>query len=140
MRKELSTGDVSSLIKTIKGLFAGIPWRNFTNNDLADFEGYYASVLYAFFASLNAQIIPEDITNHGQADTTILLKNHIYVMEIKVLDNLPEGNNQALLQIIQRNYAEKYRNREGITVHEVGLVFNKTERNLVQADHVTTGL
>jgi hypothetical protein len=138
MKKELSTGDVASLIKTIKGLFAGIPWRNFTNNDLANFEGYYASVLYAFFASLNAQIIPEDITNHGQADMTILLGNHIYVMEIKVVDNLPEGNNQALQQIIQRDYAEKYRNREGMTVHELGLVFNKTERNLVQADYLTT--
>ena len=59
-------------------------------------------------------------------------------MEIKVLENLPEADNQALQQIIQRNYAEKYRNREGITMHEVGLVFNKTERNLVQADYVTT--
>jgi hypothetical protein len=138
LRKELSSGDLPSLIDTIKRLFAGIPWRNFTNNDLANFEGYYASVLYAFFASLNAQIIPEDITNHGQADMTILLGNHIYVMEIKVVDNLPEGNNQALQQIVQRNYAEKYRNREGKTVHELGLVFNKTERNLVQADYVTT--
>jgi hypothetical protein len=138
MKKELSTGDVTSLIKTIKGLFAGIPWRNFTNNDLANFEGYYASVLYAFFASINAQVIPEDITNHGQADMTIIFRNHIYVMEIKVVDNLPEGNNKALQQIIQMNYAEKYRNREGITVHELGLVFNKTERNLVQADYVTT--
>jgi hypothetical protein len=137
MKKELSTGNVASLIKTIKGLFAGIPWRNFTNNDLANFEGYYASVLYAFFASINAQVIPEDITNHGQADMTIIFRNHIYVMEIKVVDNLPEGNNQALQQIIQRNYSEKYRNREGITVHEVGLVFNKTDRNLVQADYVT---
>jgi hypothetical protein len=60
------------------------------------------------------------------------------VLEVKVVDKLPEGNNQALQQIVQRNYAEKYRNREGITVHELGLVFNKTERNLVQADHVTT--
>jgi len=25
-----------------------------------------------------------------------------------------------------------------MTVHEVGLVFNKTERNLVQADYLTT--
>ncbi|NDH69745.1 MAG: hypothetical protein EBY22_17985, partial [Gammaproteobacteria bacterium] len=107
MKKELSTGDVASLIKTIKGLFAGIPWRNFTNNDLANFEGYYASVLYAFFASINARVIPEDITNHGQADMTIIFRNHIYVIEIKVVDNLPEGNNQALQQIIQRNYAEK---------------------------------
>jgi hypothetical protein len=133
----LSTGNLASFEKLIHTLFAGIPWRNFTNNDLANFEGYYASVLYAFFASLNAQIIPEDITNRGQADMTILLGNHIYIMEIKVVDNLPEGNNQALLQIIQRNYAEKYRNRDGISVHEVGLVFNKTERNLVQADFLT---
>jgi hypothetical protein len=137
MKKELSTGNVTSLIKTIKGLFAGIPWRNFTNNDLANSEGYYASVLYAFFASINAQVIPEDITNHGQADMTIIFRNHIYVLEIKVVEKLPEGNNTALQQIIQRNYAEKYRNREGMTVHEVGLVFNKTERNLVQADYVT---
>jgi hypothetical protein len=134
----LSTGNLTSFEQHIRSLFAGIPWRNFTNNDLANFEGYYASVLYAFFASLNAQIIPEDITNRGQADMTILLGNHIYVMEIKVVDNLPEGNNQALQQIVQRNYAEKYRNREGMTVHEVGLVFNKTERNLIQADYVTT--
>jgi hypothetical protein len=133
----LSTGNIASFEQHIRSLFAGIPWRNFTNNDLANFEGYYASVLYAFFASLNAQIIPEDITNRGQADMTILLGDHIYVMEIKVVDNLPEGNNQALQQIIQRNYAEKYRNKEGITVHEVGLVFNKTERNLVQADYVS---
>jgi hypothetical protein len=138
IRKDLAMGNVASLIDTIKRLFAGIPGRNFTNNNLADFEGYYASVLFAFFASLVVQVIPEDSTNHGQADLTILLGNHIYVLEIKVVDKLPEGNNQALQQIVQRNYAEKYRNREGITVHEVGLVFNKTERNLVQADYVTT--
>ena len=138
LRKELSSGDVPSLIDTIKRLFAGIPWRNFTNNNLAEYEGYYASVLYAFFASINAQVIPEDITNHGQADMTIVFRNHIYVMEIKVVDNLPEGNNKALDQIIQRKYAEKYRNKEGMTVHEVGLVFSKSERNLVQADFLTT--
>jgi hypothetical protein len=138
LRKELSSGDVPSLIDTIKRLFAGIPWRNFTNNDLAEYEGYYASVLFAFFASLLVKVIPEDSNNHGQADITIILSNHIYVMEVKVVDNLPEGNNIALEQIVQKKYAEKYRNREGISVHEVGLVFNKTERNLVQADYVTT--
>ena len=138
LREALSSGDVLSLIATIKRLFAGIPWRNFTNNDLAEYEGYYASVLFAFFASLLVKVIPEDSNNHGQADITIILSHHIYVMELKVVDYLPEGKNQALEQIIQRNYAEKYRNREGMTLHEVGLVFNKTERNLVQADYVTS--
>ncbi len=134
----LSTGNIALFEQHIRTLFAGIPWRNFTNNNLADFEGFYASVLYAFFISLRAWVIPEDISNRGQADMTIILENQIYVMEVKVVDNLPEGNNQALEQIIQRNYAEKYRNREGMTVHEVGLVFSKTERNLVQSDFLTT--
>jgi hypothetical protein len=65
-------------------LFAGIPWRNFTNNDLPESEGYYASVLYAFFVSLNAEIIPEDISNQGQVDLTVKLEGYIYVIEIKV--------------------------------------------------------
>jgi hypothetical protein len=41
----LQTADLPRLEKVIRRLFAGVPWRNFTNNDLADFEGYYASVL-----------------------------------------------------------------------------------------------
>ncbi|MGC8451516.1 MAG: AAA family ATPase, partial [Cylindrospermopsis raciborskii] len=90
------SGDLESTVKAVKRLFAGIPWRNFTNNDLANFEGYYASVLYAFLSSLNARIIPEDITNYGQADLTAILGDHIYVMEIKVVDGEKVKENLAL--------------------------------------------
>ncbi|QNP30046.1 ATP-binding protein [Cylindrospermopsis curvispora] len=127
-------GDLKSIVKAIKRLFAGIPWRNFTNNHLADFEGYYASVLYAFLSSLNARIIPEDITNYGQADITAMLGNHIYVMEIKVVDGENVKENLALKQIRECNYAQKYRGEPGKTVHEVGLVFSRSKRNLIQAD------
>ena len=115
-------------------MFAAIPWRNFTHTDLADFEGYYASVLYAFFSSLDACVIPEDITNHGQADLTIILGNHTYVMEIKLVDEDPVEGNPALQQILARHYAEKYRDKPGTTVHEIGLVFSRSQRNLIQAD------
>ncbi|MBK1703564.1 ATP-binding protein [Halochromatium glycolicum] len=81
----LVAGDLPALITTIKRLFAGIPWRNFTGNDLPEAEGYYASVLYAFFASLDAEIIPEDLTNHGQVDLTLKLEGYIYVIEIKLV-------------------------------------------------------
>lgn len=80
----LSRGDLPGLVAAIRRLFAGIPWQNFTHNDLPEAEGYYASVLYAFFASLNADIIPEDVSNHGQVDLTIKLAGYIYVIEIKV--------------------------------------------------------
>ncbi|SLM33177.1 conserved hypothetical protein [Desulfamplus magnetovallimortis] len=146
----LEQGDVVGMVQVIKRLFASIPWRNFTNNDIADYEGYYASVLYAFFSSLDAEIIPEDITNHGQVDMTVKLGNHVYVMEIKVMDqdniNIIDTNNKmdalnplenpdhnpALKQIQEKGYAEKYRGIKGITVHEVGLVFSKKLRNLLR--------
>ncbi len=130
----MCNGDLESTVKALKRLFAGIPWRNFTNNDLANFEGYYASVLYAFLSSLNARIIPEDITNYGQVDITAILGDHIYVMEIKVVDGEKVKENLALKQIRKCNYAQKYREEPGKTVHEVGLVFSSSKRNLIQAD------
>ena len=130
----LLQGDMDGFVGLVKRLFAGIPWRNFTNNELADFEGYYASVLYAFLSSLDARIIPEDVTNYGQADLTAILGAHIYVMEIKVVDGDGVEGNPALEQVRTRNYAEKYRGEPGKTVHELGLVFSRSQRNLIRAD------
>ena len=143
----LAAGDLDGLIAAIQRLFAGIPWRNFTHNDLADSEGYYASVLYAFLASLAAEIIPEDISNHGQVDLTAKLAGYIYVIEIKLTRNplAPQGRgagergsekitNPALDQIRARDYSAKYRGLPGKGLFEVGLIFDPQARNLVQAD------
>ena len=134
---------MTALEQTIRRLFAGIPWRNFTNNDLAESEGYYASVLYAFFAAVNCTVIPEDITNHGQVDLTLILDDKVYVAEIKVVKSkeaLAEGGNPALEQIRERKYAEKYTGQEGRHVYEIGMVFGREERNLVAfGDYKITG-
>lgn len=135
VRTILSQGDLPGLEGFIQRLFAGIAYRNYTNNPISQFEGYYASVLYAFFASVNCTVIPEDIDNQGQADLTVIIEDKIYVMEIKVVEKAPvesDADNQALEQIIARNYAAKYRGRPGHQVFELGLVFGKAEKNLVQ--------
>ncbi len=130
----LRAGDPAALEPVLKRLFAAIPWRNFTNNDLADYEGYYASVLYAFFSAINCEIIPEDINNHGQADMTIKIEECVYVTEIKVVDTEEpaEGSNSALAQIIERGYAAKYTGTPGRKVFQVGMVFSSVKRNLIQ--------
>ena len=134
----LRRGDIAALTGLVKRLFAAIPWRNFIHSQLPDYEGYYASVLYAFFASLDATIIPEDISNHGQADMTVILGNHIYVMEFKVIDAQTLDDNPALAQLQQRRYADKYRGDPTKAVHEVGWIFSRTLRGLVRADWDTT--
>jgi hypothetical protein len=144
-------------LAAISRLFAGIPWRNFTANDLPLTAGYYASVLYAFFASLNAEIIPEDISNQGQVDLTIKLVDYIYVIEIKLHRGqagpvssgiaprpgdatvpvlTQAGDNPALAQIQARGYSAKYRGLSNKGLFEVGLVFDPQVRNLTQADWV----
>jgi len=130
----LEAGNRAGLVNLVQRLFAGIPWRNFTHSDLQEYEGYYASVLYAFFASLDARIIPEDISCHGQADLTVMLGNHIYVMEFKVIDGECSEDNPALAQIRQRRYADKYRGESGKQVHEGGFIFSRRLRGLVRAD------
>jgi len=82
----------------------------------------------------NAEIIAEDITNHGQVDLTVKLGGHIYVIEIKVVagdDAQALGGNPALRQIREKGYADKYRGLAGVVVHEVGWVFSRKQRNLV---------
>ena len=144
LAKNLSQGDLAAFQAHITSVFAGIPWRNFTASEvygtpLYESEGYYASVLYAFLASINATIIPEDISNRGQADMTVILGDYVYVMEIK-RDTSKQYDaaqpNPALAQILERNYAEKYRHlaQEGKQIIQLGLVFNTTERNLVALD------
>jgi hypothetical protein len=134
-------GDMPGLEVAIRRLFAGIPWRNFTNNDIADYEGYYASVLYAFFISITCRVIPEDTNNHGQADLTVILDDVVCVTEIKVVDGLDgknsgdgidkAGTNTALEQVRERNYAEKYLAVPGRRVFEAGMIFDRSARNLV---------
>ncbi|MBA4455587.1 hypothetical protein CEP11_16500 [Cylindrospermopsis raciborskii S10] len=55
-------------------------------------------------------------------------------MEIKVVEGNQVRDNAALDQILQRNYAEKYRGEPGKSVHEIGLIFSRSQRNLIQAD------
>lgn len=151
----LLAGDLPALEAGLRRLFAGIPWRNFTNNDLAEYEGYYASVLYAFFMGITCTVTPEDISNHGQADLTVRLADNIYVMEIKTISDTAatsittpsvataaadatseqpgeSSDNSALAQIRARGYADKYLGQAGVRVFELGLVFSMTKRNLLQ--------
>jgi hypothetical protein len=128
----LIRADLSLLESTIRRLFASIPYRNFTHFDRSNFEGYYASVLYAFFAAVNCEIVPEDITNHGQADMTIKIGDTVYVMEIKVTAETESPDNPALRQVKVRNYAQKYVGAPGSRVFEVGMIFSSKERNLIE--------
>jgi hypothetical protein len=138
----LETADFKAMQAHIQSLFAAIPWRNFTKNDMDSAEGYYASVMFAYLSSLNAHITAEDISNHGQVDLTVKLGGHLFIMEFKLdksTDYQTQTPNPALQQIITKNYAQKYQawSSSGKPIHQIGLIFNQNARNLVQMDWLT---
>ena len=48
--KMLRSADLDGFRDALYSLFASIPYNNFTNNKLYEYEGYYASVVYTYLA------------------------------------------------------------------------------------------
>ena len=125
MESALINAQVDIIESELKRLFASIATDNYRRNNIARFEGYYASVVYSFFAGMGLKVIAEDVSNLGRIDLTIQLENHTYIIEFKVVKRKSKSNS-ALQQIIQQGYAAKYPG----DVYQIGIEFSETKRNI----------
>jgi hypothetical protein len=112
----LQAGNMETFQQVLQQLFAAIPYHNY--------EGYYASVVYAYLASLGLQLIAEDTTSKGRVDLSILLPDKVYVIEFKV-----DQPGKALEQIQARGYHKKYLT-DDCPVYIIGMNFDSTEKNI----------
>ena len=99
----------------------------FTNNHIADYEGFYASVFYSYFAALGCAIAVEESSSHGRLDMAVRTGGHVYLFEFKVVEMAPPGS--ALAQLRERDYAARYRGR-GQPIHLIGVEFSRQTRNV----------
>jgi len=131
----LLANDFDGLETLIGGLFSSIPSEWFTNNPIARYEGYYASVFYAYFASLGLDITTEESSNAGRLDMALCFNGQVWLFEFKVVELAPEG--RALQQIRDRGYADKYRG-DGLPIHLIGAEFSRKQRGLVgfEVEHI----
>ena len=123
----LEANDFTGLKTLFHAFFASIPYEWYTNNDIAHYEGYYASVFYSYFAGLGLDITVEDSSSHGRLDMAVLFNEHVYLFEFKVVEMASTG--AALAQLQERGYADKYR-ALGQPIYLIGVEFSKDERNL----------
>ncbi len=126
--------DFPALETHTASLFAAIPHDWHRKNEIARYEGYYASVFYSHFAALGLDIRLEDATSLGRIDMTVLFDGAVFIFEFKVVEESPEG--RALEQITARNYAEKYR-ALGQPIHLIGIEFSRQTRTVTgfEVDH-----
>ena len=127
----LEANDFAGMETLFHAFFASIPYEWYTNNDIARYEGYYASVFYSYFAGLGLNITVEDSSSHGRLDMAVLFNNNVYLFEFKVVELSSAG--AALAQLQERRYADKYR-ALGQPIHLIGVEFSKDERNIAAFD------
>ena len=131
LRALLVQDDLDGVAELFRAFFASIPHQWFRRNDIARFEGYYASVFYSHFAGAGLEVAVEESVSRGDLDMAVRLHNRTYVFEFKVVAS--GGDGSAMRQIKARGYAEKYQ-RPGETVRLGGVEFSEAERNIVRFD------
>ena len=123
----LDADDPDGLYRAFHAFFASIPHDWHRRNAIADYEGYWASVVYCYFAALGLTVTPEDATNHGRIDLSILFAERAYLLEFKVVE-ADEPTGRALAQLRARGYAQKF---AGMPTTLIGMEFGREQRNLV---------
>jgi len=118
--------NIDKLKDVLYSFFAGIPHDWYRNNDIASYEGFYSSVVYALFNSAGLEIRVEDSTNVGRIDVYILSEDTVYILEFKVVEDKEEY--KALKQIKEKRYYEKYKDKK---VYLIGIEFSKEKKNIV---------
>ncbi len=124
----LDEDDINSLKELFYAFFASIPHDWYRKNQLAGYEGYYASIFYCYFTASGLRTRAEDATNYGKIDLTVLYKNRCYIFEFKVVELISGGS--ALQQLKEKRYHEKYRNKCDV-IYLIGVEFSKEKRNIV---------
>ena len=127
LQELLAANDFEGMRGLFQAFYASIPYQWYTNNDIADYEGYYASVFYSYFAAIGVDVVVEDSSSHGRLDMAARANGHVYLFEFKVVEQSPPGS--ALKQLEANDYAAKYRS-SGEPIHLVGVEFSSEARNV----------
>ena len=127
LAKCLLQTDLDELPDIFRSYFASIPNDWYRNNNIQDYEGFYASIVYSYFCALGYDVIAEDATNTARIDLTVELPDKILILEFKLLKNGDAIS--ALKQIKDKKYADKYKTR-GKPIHLMGVSFDHETRNI----------
>jgi Predicted AAA-ATPase/PD-(D/E)XK nuclease superfamily len=121
----LKQDDPAALEPAFQTFFASIPHDWYRKNNLAGYEGYWASLVYCLFAALGVETRAEESSHQGQVDLVIEYQGRIWLLEFKLDDT--DGGKRALDQIKTKGYHLRY---AGQPVTLIGMEFSREQRNL----------
>ena len=121
--------DFPALRDLFQAFYDSIPGEWYRNSPIAQYEGFYASVFFGYFAALGLNITTEESSNQGKVDMAVDFNGHIYLFEFKVVESTPKG--KAMEQLKAKNYALRYK-ASGKPVYLIAVEFSKEKRSIVE--------
>ena len=125
----LADSDFDALAPIFTSHFASIPHDWYRNNNIANYEGFYASIVYSYLAALGYDLRTEDTTNQGRIDLTMIMPDKVIILEFKLTKYGSAA--QALEQIKAKGYPDKYL-AENKPIYLVGISFDAESKNVVE--------
>jgi len=123
----MRSSDFAEFGNIFQSHFASIPHDWYRNNDIAHYEGFYASIIYSCFCALGYTVIAEDNTNTGQMDLVVILPDKILMLEFKLKKKGDAAS--ALRQIKDKQYPNKYSNHQK-PIYLLGMSFDSETRSV----------
>ncbi len=123
----LVANDFDGFADRLRSFFAGIPYQWQGSNSPARYEAWYAGMLYACFRTIGLDLRVEDSSSRGRADMVALHGGQVFVFEFKMADGEDDRDaaaRQAIEQIREKGYADKYRDRKK-PIHLIGVAFGR---------------
>ena len=118
---------VDSFMERMQSLIAGIPYDNFTEENLKLREQDYQAAVYLIFKLMGQFVQTEEHCSTGRIDCVVYTAECVYLFEFKL-----SGNGSAedeLNQIKEKHYAEKYR-MDGKKIVLIGAGFEEATRTI----------
>ena len=132
--------DYNQITSVFNRLLASIPYDDFSaaakqSIDINRYgfpaqEWLYRSTILAFLRGCGVVVVAEMHTNSGRADLVVTHKGKTWIMEIKVAyegESPAEKAEEALRQIIDKNYAKPYPN-----AFCIGLAIDDSQRQITE--------
>jgi len=125
--QDIREGKVDSFMERMQSLIAGIPYDNFTEENLKLREQNYQAAVYLIFALMGQFVQTEVHCSTGRIDCVVYTAECIYIFEFKLSGN--GSAEDALNQIKEKHYAEKYL-VDGKKIVLIGSSFDEEKRTV----------
>ena len=126
--RDLRAGKVDEFMQRLKSIMASLPYdtvKKDTDKSIALREHNFQVCIYLVFALMGQFVEVETPSSAGRTDCLVKTEKAVYIFEFK----LKESAEDALKQIKEKNYAERYK-AENKNIVLIGVSFDPEEKTV----------